>query len=142
MSDAVNSGQEVLVVLDPDFGDRLQQVAQGQAIWITMSPANAPMVHALWGAALTPNHLAGITGFQYHEGIAAEDSLLDQLDAIDLHHGPYSTKTSYTVLKVIGAQPTPPVQAALSALGFSTFEKSRDGFTATRSEPEARRLRD
>jgi len=51
---------------------------------------------------------------------------------IDLHHGSYSAKTTYTVLKVIGAQLTEPVRAALSELEFSTFQQRPDGFAAAR----------
>jgi hypothetical protein len=132
MSNANSSAQEVLVVLDPNFGDRLRDVWRGQPVWITMSPVNAAEVQALWAAR--PNHLTGITGFAHEEGAAAEDGLLAQLSTIDLHHGPYSTKTPCAVLTVIGAQLTEPVQAALSELGFSKFQQRPDGFAATRGE--------
>jgi hypothetical protein len=97
-----------------------------------MSPVNAPEVRALWANTSSPNHLTGITGFAHDERAAAEDRLLGQLSMIDLHHGPYSTDTPYTVLAVIGAQLTEPVRAALSELGFSRFQHRPDGFTATR----------
>jgi len=64
--------------------------------------------------------------------VAAEDQLLAALGTIDLHHGPYSTNTPYSVLTVIGAQLTEPVRVALSELGFSTFQQPSDGFAATR----------
>jgi hypothetical protein len=66
--------------------------------------------------------------------MAAEDQLLAQLSAIDLHHGPYSTTTPYTGLRVIGARLTKPVLVALSELGFAKFQERPDGFVATRSE--------
>jgi hypothetical protein len=134
MSNANSSAQEVLVVLDPNFGDRLRDVWRGQPVWITMSPVNAPEVQALWASTPSPIHLTGITGFAHEEGAAAEDGLLAQLSTIDLHHGPYSTKTPYAVLTVIGAQLTEPVRAALSELGFSKFQQRPDGFAATRAE--------
>jgi hypothetical protein len=134
MSNANSSVREVLVVLDPTFGDRLRDAWHGQPIWITMSPVNAPEVQAIWISTPSPNHLTGITGFAYEEGAAAEDRLLAQLSTIDLHHGPYSTKTPYTVLTVIGATLTEPVCAALSELGFSKFQQRPDGFAATRGE--------
>jgi hypothetical protein len=100
--------QEVLVVLDPNFADRVRDAWRGQPVWITMSPVNAPEVRALWANTSSPNHLTGITGFAHDERAAAEDRLLGQLSMIDLHHGPYSTDTPYTVLTVIGAQLTEP----------------------------------
>ena len=132
MSSEKSSVQEVLVVLDPNFGDRLRDAWRGQPVWITMSPANAPEVQALWANTPSPNHLTGITGFAHEEGVAAEDRLLAELSTIDIHHGPYSTNTPYSVLTVIGAQLTEPVRAALSELGFSTFQQRPDGFAAAR----------
>jgi hypothetical protein len=141
MNDAADPALEVLVVLDPDFGDRLRHVWHGQPVWITMSPANAPVVHALWVSSPSQTHLTGITGFRYGEGVTAEDRLLAELDTIELHHGPYSTSAPCTTFKVIGARLTAAIQNALSELGFATFQKSPDGFAATRSVQEARLLR-
>src|SRR5215510_14634177 len=122
MSREKSSVHEVLVVLDPNFGDRLRDAWRGQPVWITMSPVNSPEVQALWANTPSSSHLTWITdpheitGFAHEEGVAAEDRLLAQLDTIDDHHGPYSTNTPYTVLTVIGAQLTEPVRAALSEL--------------------------
>ena len=132
MSSEKSSVQEVLVVLDPNFGDRLQDVWRGQPVWITMSPVNAPEVQALWASKPSPNPVTGITGFAHEEGAAAEDRFLAQLSTIDLHHGRYSTDTPYAELTVIGAQLTEPIEAALSELGFSKFQQGPDGFSATR----------
>jgi hypothetical protein len=134
MSSEKSSVKEVLVVLDPNFGDRLRDAWRGQPVWITMSSINASEVEALRANTPSPNHLTGITGFAHDEGAAAEDRLLVQLSTIDLHHGPYSTNTPYKVLTVTGAQLTEPVRAALSELGFSTFQQRPDGFAATRGE--------
>jgi hypothetical protein len=141
MSNVADPAREVLVVVDPDFGDRLRQAWHGQAVWIAMSPANAPVVHALWASAPSQTHLTRITGFRYSKGVAAEDFLLAELDAVQLHHGPYSTGSPCTLLEVIGAQLTSAVQNALSELGFKVFQKGVDGFIANRSEEEANLVR-
>jgi hypothetical protein len=141
MGDAATPAQELLVVLDPDFGDRLRDAWRGQPVWITMSSVNAPVVHALWGSAPSQDHLTGITGFKHVDGRPAEDRFLNELSTIDLHHGPYSTTTPYTALTVIGVQLTETIKAALSDFGFSAFQQRPEGFTANRSDDEARRLR-
>jgi hypothetical protein len=132
---------DVLVVLDPGFGERLRDVRQGQPVWITMSPANAPVVHALSATSKAQSHLTGITGFRYDQSIAPEDWLVSQLATIELHHGSYSAPKPFTVLRVVGAQLTVGIRDALCELGFSTFEQSKDGFVASRSDEEARRRR-
>ena len=131
--------REVLVVVDSEFGDRLRDAWHGQPVWITMSAANVPVVHALWANAPSSDHLTGITGFKHAEGTAPEDRFLTQLYMIDLHHGPYSTTTPYTTLTVIGTPLTEKIRTALSQLGFSTFQQRSDGFVTNRSEEEARR---
>ena len=132
----------MLVVLDPDFGDRLRDVWPGQAVWITMSPTNEPVVRSIWASVRGSNHPVGITGFRYQENVSEQDRLLAELETIQLHHGPYSTSSPFTVLKVIGCKLTDAVQSALSELGFFDCRQSPEGFIATRSEEEAKRLRD
>ena len=133
--------RKVMVVLDAAFGERLHDIWPGQPVWIVLSPTNQPVVHALWKSAPGGDHLKGVTGFDYHDQEAPEGAFLNVLDDIDLHHGPYSSSTSYTTLTVVGARLTPPIRVALVELGFSSFDELADGFTATRSEEAAVRLR-
>jgi len=140
MPDTIAPSAEVLLILDPDFGERLRDAWQGQAIWIAMSATNAPIVQPLWAVASNANYLCGITGFTHGDSGTAEESFLDIVSDIDLHHGPYSTANPYTVLRVIGTPFTPAIREALSELGFFAFQQNPDGFTANRSEDQAKRL--
>lgn len=128
------------VILDPGFGERLRQIRRGP-IWVVMSPINEPVVRSLWATDPKSNHLDGITSFNFHEEITAEDRFLDELDTIDLHHGPYSTEFPYTFLNVIGVQLTENIRHTLSEIGFSDFSENCEGFIANRSEDEAKKLR-
>ncbi|HWK95751.1 MAG TPA: hypothetical protein VNR39_10040 [Pseudolabrys sp.] len=134
------ASRTVFVVLDPDFGDRLPGVPAGTPVWITMSSVNEPVVRALWQTSAA-THLTGITGLAFKAHLSPEVHLLDELEAIDLHHGPYSTDKPYTKLKVIGAVLTPEIRAVLSTLGFAAFVAEGNGFVAERSQEEAERLR-
>jgi hypothetical protein len=144
MNDVIDStGSPVLVIVDPIFGEKLRTVPAGQPVWIAMSPTNEPVVRSLWAASqLPPDHLTGITGFRFDGGVSAEDRLLAELYAIDLHHGPYSSPSPYTEIAVKGARPTADVRADLSKFGFSDFRETEDGFTARRTLEEAERLRE
>jgi hypothetical protein len=123
----------VLVIVDPNYGERLRLVWPGQPIWIAMSSANEPTVRSLWASYRDGDHLGGITG---DADVPPENSLLDNLNMIDLHHGLYSSKDPYTVLDVRGARLTIDVRDALSKLGFEKFSENTDGFTARRSREE------
>jgi hypothetical protein len=132
----------VLVILDPNYGERLRQMWPGRPIWIAMSPINEPTVRSLRASHPDGDQLSGITGFRLDADGPPENSLLDNLNMIDLHHGPYSNKDPYTVLEVIGARLTINVREALSKLGFEKFLENPDGFSARRSTKEAVKARD
>ena len=142
MSKAGTLTGSVLVVMDPDYGERLRQRWPGQPVWITMSPVNEPTVRSLWASHPGQHHLSGITSFPFDSGAPPEKKFLDYLEDIDLHHGPYSNGDSYTTLEVIGARPTTDVRQALGELGFDEFDEHADGFTARRSPEEAAKLGD
>jgi hypothetical protein len=138
-----SKGSTVVVIVDPAFGEKLRTVPAGQPVWITMSPANEPVIRSLWSTSQSPtNHLTGITGFHFVESDSAEDRLLGELDEIDLHHGPYSSPSPYTEVIVRGARLIPDVRASLEEYGFSDFTEAADGFTARRSLEEAARIRE
>jgi hypothetical protein len=50
---------EVLVVLDPNFGERLRHASGRQPVWIVMSPANEPVIRSIWAATTSISHLTG-----------------------------------------------------------------------------------
>jgi hypothetical protein len=137
-----NLASSVLVIVDPNYGERLRQVWPGQPVWIAMSSTNEPTVRSLWASHPDGDHLSGITGFRFDANARPENSLLDNLNMIDLHHGLHSSKDPYTVLEVSGARLTIDVRDALSKLGFEKFLENTDGFTARRSREEAVKARD
>jgi hypothetical protein len=139
MTNSTASASRVLVILDPNYGDRLRDVWPGRAVWITMSIANEPVVRSFWANHPKLDHLTGITGLRFDPLVAAEDRFISGLDAIDLHHGPYSTSNPYSELEVVGIQPTSAVREAMTQLGFTQFEERPDGFVARRSQPGAAR---
>jgi hypothetical protein len=132
----------VLVILDPNYGDRLREVWPGRPVWIAMTSINEPTVRSLWGSHPDNDHSSGITGFRFDVDATPEKSLLDNLAMIDLHHGLHSSKGPYIALEVNGARLTTEVREALSKLGFKKFLENVDGFTAQRSTEEAVKARD
>jgi hypothetical protein len=109
-----------------------------------MSPANEPVVEALWSesAAKPSDYLSGITGMNYDAAIGPEERFLYYLDTIDLHHGPESADHPYLVLEVLGLPLSAPVCQAISEYGFDDIVETPDGFVATRSAEEVNRDRD
>jgi hypothetical protein len=91
------------------------------------------------GHQIRTDHRTGVTGMSFNVDIAPEDQFLAELDTVDLHYGPHSTKAPYTVLEVIGATLTVSIRAALSEFGFSDFTESQYGFIEVRTREEAAR---
>ena len=121
----------VRVVVEASFGERLAALPPGEPVWVVESAENTPVAKRLWSEPPTSNQLAGITTFQPSLPDTAEEHLLSVLDTIDLHHGNYSADLPYSVLEVIGCEPSPRISAALDELGFSVVSRSESGFIAS-----------
>jgi hypothetical protein len=133
----------VLVVMDPNYEERLRQVWQpGMPAWVAMTPINEPTVRSLWTSHPDTDYLTGITTFNFDPDALPENSFLNYLGTIDLHHGPDSSETPYMALEVIGARLAIDVREALGELGFDEFVEHADGFSARRSTEEAAKVRD
>lgn len=124
----------ITVVLDRSYGDRLSDLPLGQPVWIVDTPVNRAAAQKLWSERHDETHLTGITTFK--SDLSAEESLIDEFDTIDLHHGSYSADPPYTVVDVIGARLTDSVRATLQDFGFDEFRLTSAGFRAIRPLPD------
>jgi len=124
----------VFVVLDREFGDRVSDLARTGPVWIVDTPLNRIAVQKV---AVHPSHghSEGITTFKSDDACSSEDTLINELDTIDLHHGSYSADPPYTVLDVIGAVLSERLRTELSQFGFDDFQPTTEGFRASRPLP-------
>ena len=122
----------VFVVVDKEYGELLCELARQGAVWIIDTPINRAV--AVKARAERPNaiHLVGVTTFTSKASFP-EESFLDELGMIDLHHGPYSADPPYRVLEIIGASLTESLKAALGQYGFDEFRSTTTGFRAVRT---------
>jgi len=80
--------------------------------------------------------LEGVTTFRFAEDSSSEDTLINELDTIDLHHGTYSANPPYTVIEVIGVEISDRVKGSFGDFGFDQFEPIPQGFRAIRPLPK------
>jgi hypothetical protein len=125
----------VFVVLDREFGDRLSELAQTGPVWIVDAPLNRAAVQKIWAAHPNRSNLVGVTMFKTGDDSSPEDSLINKLDTLDLHHGTYSADPPYTVLEVIVARMIERVKTGLTEFGFNEFQTTAEGFRAVRPLP-------
>jgi hypothetical protein len=122
----------VFVVVDREFGARLSELEGRGAIWVVHSELNRTVAQEIWRQNPSETHLVSVTVFKSFEGCSTEDSLINELDTIDLHHGQYSADPPYTVLEVIGTPLTEKIKVKMSHFGFDHFETRDSMFRAVR----------
>jgi hypothetical protein len=133
----VPAPSQVSVVVDPEFGFRLAQQVRRGPVWIVDTPTNRSAFEKHWAEHQGESHLEGVTSFSGMPNASSEDLLINELDVIDLHHGPLSSDPPYSVLEVLGTSLTPRIEDALREYEFVTFEPILDGFRASRSRGDA-----
>lgn len=118
----------VTIVLDPDFGDELHELALRTAVWIVETETNRAAAEEAWRRAVEwPN--ISVTVFRS----AGLPHLLEQ---VELHHGPASQARPFSLLEVVGAALTDEARGALAEAGFAEPKETPRGFRALKRREE------
>ncbi len=129
MAERVN---KVTLVLEPEYGGKLAALASISHVWVVDTPANRAAASEYWAQRLRQKGKSGITTFKFSEGASRLETCLGILATVDLHHGTYSSNPLYSELEVIGVPLSAKVKSAIRDLGFGRFERTAEGFHATR----------
>jgi hypothetical protein len=127
-----NAPYGVFVVLDGEYGTRLSPLVVKGPILVSDTPINRAVAQSFWNAFPDRDHLDGITVFTSKNSVSTEESLLYEIDTIDMHHNAYSADPPYTVLEIIGTPLTAKIESELSRYGFDEFLATAEGFRAVR----------
>lgn len=125
----------VFVVLDVEYGSRLQELLEGGPVWIVDTPINRAAAQSVWAESPQRDRLEGVTVFSATDLASPEYSLINELDMIDLHHGIHSADPPHTVIEIIGVPVTDGIKTELSHYGFNEFHPTAAGFRAVRPSP-------
>src|SRR5579859_2235937 len=109
----------LIVVVDPNYGDHLEKTSQIAPIWVVDSPQNNAACKRLWNASATSDHSkkGGVTCYNVTDAEDRLANVINVLPDLELHHGKFSD--GFT-LEVIGLLPSDSVIGALRELGFSS----------------------
>ena len=127
---------DVVVVLDPAFGERLESLLPLAPIWIADTEINKPTYERLWRDHKHEDHRekGAITSFKVSDTNNRVKSLLDIIPDVETHHGRAEGKELVFpygfVLMVIGVPLNKDVTEALRGYGFTAFRETADGFQA------------
>jgi hypothetical protein len=120
----------VSVVVDGEYGAEIATLLDSGPVWAVDTQTNRTVAADLWAKFPDRDHLDGVTIFQ--GAGSPEETLINKLDTIDMHHNAYSADPPYTILQVFGTVLTARIETELRRYGFDSFSGRADGFRATR----------
>jgi hypothetical protein len=126
------------IVVDPEFGNRLADLARRGPVWIASPPRNRIAAEAWWRAHPRPGEFEGVTTFIVAEGESPERWCAGVLPTVDMHFGAYEENAPmYAAVEVFGASATPELRDLLATTGYTQVTERAGGFRATRDEAAA-----
>ncbi len=131
MSDFARS---VALVVDPEYGQRLEALAVEMPVWVADTPTNRVAAEALWrraSASISHTSPGAITTFKVDANDSPPLWALSVLGEIDLHHGENSQTPAYNVLEVIGSEVTRDLRDALAEYGLTELQPRVGRFRAS-----------
>ena len=123
----------VAIVLDPNYGERIIELARECHVWLVSSASNYAAAQALWQS--DPDNSfsldEGVTTFSPSE--TPQASFVAVLELVEDHHGEGSHDPPVSVLDVIGLEPSAAAIDELDLYEYRHIEPSKNGFVARRA---------
>ncbi len=126
----------LIVVVDPDYADRVQRAAQFAPVWVVATQANRDACERVWRNTPHPDHRekGAITCYKTPNPEDRLGSLVGIVPQLETHHGEVKDDElafpNGFVLEVIGLALADNVINALRELGFTSFVETPEGFQA------------
>ena len=120
----------IAIVLDPEFGAQLFAIAALHPVWVVDSPANRPVIEAVWSQRRLDKVPREVTIFRAIDGMSPQEHVAALLGTIDAHHGPAVQHPAFVTLVVDGAAPDDRLREALRSHGATRVEETGRGFRA------------
>jgi hypothetical protein len=127
---------KVGIVVDRNFGDRIQQLARLFHVWVVESPSNTPVIQKVWEAQSRVPDLdilgPGVTSFGASSGETAEDMCARIASEVQVHHGEFGHDPPWAEIEIHGVQLDDRLGEVFRALGTTEFEAFPEGFICRR----------
>jgi hypothetical protein len=128
----------LIVVVDPDYAERLETVALLAPVWVVDTRSNRNIFERLWKSRPHIDHRerGAITCYAASDPKDRVGSFLGIIGTLKEHHGEVSGNfidfPSGFVLEVIGLALDDGVTCELREIGFTTFVDTPEGFQASK----------
>lgn len=126
----------LIVVVDPDYGDDLERLAQSAPVWIVDTQRNRDASERIWKLSPCADHRekGAVTSYKATNPGDRLNNLLGIIPQLETHHGELAANElafpEGFALGVIGLQMDTEVTTALRERGFRSFIKTSEGFEA------------
>lgn len=117
--------RSVALVLDHDFGAKLENLAFRVPVWIVETPRNRVVAEDAWRRATEWPHIS-VTLFRAPPNQPMKADWASLLEIIELH------EPSIETVEVFGSPLTLPARAAFDDAGFVRLDETETGFRARR----------
>lgn len=124
--------QPIALVLDPEFGEGLLQLAREMPVWVVQSATNQRAVEQA-RQLLVP--APEITTVLVDQGDSPSEVCVRALYDIDEHHGSHNAGPEYSEVRVFGGTPEFVTVDVLRELGLELESRTATGFGLLR-EPQ------
>lgn len=129
----------VAIVVDPEFGDRVDDLLGRMPVWMADTEANhgaAVRVQAARAQSNAVDHTAigALTTFTADAYSTPESWCLGILDTVAGHHDRYSHSPGYSGLEIYGVEPSARLLAALAEYRLTEIASFQGGFRASTSD--------
>lgn len=126
----------VAIVVDPEFGDRVDDLLGRMPVWMADTEANHGAVVRVQTARVksdTVDHTAigALTTFTIDTDSTPESWCLGILDTVAGHHDRYSHLPGYSAVEVYGVAPSPGLLKALAEYRLTNVTSLSGGFRAS-----------
>lgn len=122
------SPDTVTIVVDPDFGGRLEVIAHRLPVWICATPANLLAALAIRETLAREGvgRESDVTTFTITPQETPEEMVISRLLDVDLHH------PDWLQLEIYGVNVTPGLRQELAEYGVTQYQQTESGFTCSR----------
>ena len=125
----------VAIVLDPDFGSRLHELAARMPVWIVDTPGNRSSIESEWTRRRRDGVTRELSVFRTIDGLSPAEHIAALLRTIESAHGAAAQDPPFATLFVHGVALDAATIAALRAVGDAAPIATADGFRATFTRP-------
>ena len=115
-------------MLDPDHGQNLRSLVARARVWVVESPANRPVIEALWNERRHERAPHDVTLFRWIEGLSAADHVAGVLRSILAPAAPHAEAAPLANIEVVGAPADADMVRVLERHGLQVAGVTADGF--------------